>query len=116
MASNGPGYFQKGPWNESGYWQDSSLLGMGVYTSDGLTETTPEIPRLFNKWLLMSLMVLLAVSPLLWMYIFISWTPLGSLTHPKETREPPTVPNKIPLVGSLISYLTDAAGLARSIT
>ena len=115
MASNGPGYFQKGPWNESGYWQDSSLLGMGVYTNDGFTNTT-ETLRPLNKRLLTSLMVLLAISPLLWMYIFIHWTPLGSLTQPKGTREPPMVLSKIPLVGSLIAYLTDAAGLARSIT
>lgn len=116
MASNGPAYFQKGPWNESGYWQDSSLVGMGVYSIEGFTETTPELPGLLNKWLLMSFLVLLAVSPLLWMHAFLAWTPLGSLTQPKGTREPPTVFNKIPLVGSLISYLTDAAGLAHSIT
>lgn len=62
------------------------------------------------------IIILLAFSPFLWWYRRLNGKATSNNAAPKNGKKPEQVPYLFPFIGSVISYLMDAAGLAESIT
>lgn len=83
----------------------------------GLVPPTPSVYYPYSSNVTVGfIVILLAFSTFLWWYRHLSGRSISNCAAPKNGKKPEQVPYLFPLIGNVVFYLLDPAGLAESIT